>query len=224
VYEKKSSTPTAATDYQLYEFKFPFTSPRYAKWIHRVNRTNLIEVAPDAGVNIGDENYGGQPNNIDRVEIRLADVLLYKAEAEFYLNTDDKGLGEVNLIRERAGITLLSEITQDALEKEYKLEQFFEQRNWINLTRWRKLIQTVRTVSAYEYFKDDYEDVASIVNTFGAAVPGNQYPSSTNYPFFVKIHTHLHKKYDNVDGHFYRFPIPKGLTGTDLGIPQNPGY
>jgi hypothetical protein len=177
-------------------------------------------VAPDQG-----PNYAGQPNNIDRVEIRYADVLLYKAEAKFYLNSADKGLAEVNQIRTRAGISPLGTLTQEALENEYRLEQFFEQRNWVNLTRWRKLIQTVQSVSNYEYYKEKYKDVASIVTAHGAEVSGNTYSTSTNYPFFVKIYEHLHKKHDNVNGHFYRFPIPKGLTGAELGItPQNPGY
>ncbi|MDR0769190.1 MAG: RagB/SusD family nutrient uptake outer membrane protein [Dysgonamonadaceae bacterium] len=214
-----SIDPDEPANYRRYDFVFPITSPRYAKWIHRYNRTSLIEVAPDQGV-----NYAGQPNNIDRVEIRFADVILYKAEAKYYLNSGDKGLAEVNQIRSRAGLSPLSTLTKDALEKEYKLEQFFEQRNWVNLTRWRTLIKTVLTVENYEYFKPEYAAEDAIIAAHGEEVSGSQYPTSTNYPFFVKIHTHLHKKYDNVDGHFYRFPIPKGLTGTDLGIPQNPGY
>jgi hypothetical protein len=216
--EKTGSGSTPAA-YKQYDFTFPITSPRYAKWIHRYNRTTLIEVAYDQGV-----NYAGQPNNINRVEIRLADVLLYKAEAKFYLNSGDKGLAEVNQIRTRAGLSSLSTLTQAALENEYRLEQFFEQRNWVNLTRWRKLIQTVRKVSEYEYYKDKYATVGSITTAFGPAVSGTTYPTSTNYPFFVKIYAHLHKKYDNVNGKFYRFPIPTEY-GINKGVtPQNPGY
>jgi hypothetical protein len=219
LYDANEQNTGSTPPYKKYKFSFPVTSPRYAKWIHRYNRTTLIEVAYDQG-----PNYTGQPNNIDRVEIRLADVLLYKAEAKFYLNSGDKGLAEVNQIRSRAGISPLTTLTQEALENEYKLEQFFEQRNWVNLTRWRKLIQTVRKVSEYEYFKEDYKDVPSIVTKFGQAVSGTTYPTSTNYSFFAKIYTHLHKKYDNVTGKFYRFPIPKEY-GEDKGVlPQNPGY
>ncbi|MDR3351186.1 MAG: RagB/SusD family nutrient uptake outer membrane protein [Prevotellaceae bacterium] len=217
--DEKTGAGNTPQAYKKYGFTFPVTSPRYAKWIHRYNRTSLIEVAYDQGV-----NYAGQPNNINRVEIRLADVLLYKAEAKFYLNSGDKGLAEVNQIRARAGLDPLATLTKEALEKEYKLEQFFEQRNWVNLTRWRTLIQTVRKVSEYEYFKPEYQSVASIVSAHGPAVSGTNYPTSTNYPFFAKIYTHLHKKYDNVTGKFYRFPIPKQY-GEDVGITvQNPGY
>jgi hypothetical protein len=214
-----TATPDRAENYQKYLFRFPVTSPRYAKWIHRTNRTTLVEVAPGSSA--------GQPNNIDRVEIRLADVLLYKAEAKFYLNSGDKGLAEINQLRTRAGIEPLTALTQDALEKEYLLEQFFEQRNWVNLTRWHKLIQKVKSVDRYEYFKEDYKDVASIEAKFGSPVSGTTYPTSTNYAFFAKIYTHLHKKYDNVSGKFYRFPIPnKEQVGkSDLNItPQNPGF
>jgi hypothetical protein len=217
------ASPDTVTNYKKYDFIFPYTSPRYAKWIHRKNATNLRLVAPD--------QPNGQPNNIDRVEIRLADVLLYKAEAKLRLGSGDKGLAEINQIRQRAGLDVLTAITQDALEKEYQLEQFFEQRHWINLTRWRKLVASVLTVADYEYFKDDYQSVASIVNKFGAEVKSGKTRASerydagdTNYPFFVKIYEHLHKKYDNVSGKFYRFPIPGGLKGEDLGIAQNPGF
>ena len=106
------------------------------------------------------------------------------------------------------------------MEKEWTLELYFEQKNWLALTRRHKLVNTVLTVTpTYEYYKEDYKDVASQVAKFGPE------SSTTNYPFFAKVYKHLHSKTDNVTGKFYRFPIPKGLTGNDLGItPQNPGY
>ena len=43
--------------------------------------------------------------------------------------------------------------------------------------------------------------------------------------FFAKVNKHLHSKYNNIKGKHYRFPIPTGEKGEDLGIiPQNPGY
>jgi hypothetical protein len=202
------ASPAKTDDYTAYDFVFPVTSPRIGKYIHR--NANFPEVAP------GTEE--GQPNNINRIEIRYAEVLLIKAEALFYQNKAADALPLVNQLRQRAGLNALTSLTRADLENEWYLELFFEQKHWLNLTRWHTLIQHVLTVQDYEYFKDDYADETSIAAKFGEAT------DATNYPFFAKIHKHLHAKYDNVTGKFYRFPIPKGLTGDDLGITQNPGY
>ena len=207
--EPLKTTPTQASDYKAYSFTFPVTSPRIGKWIHR--STTYPQVAP------GSE--AGQLNDINRIEIRYAEVLLIKSEALFYLGQSTNAATVINQLRTRAGVSTYTTLTQDQLEKEWNLELFFEQKHWTNLTRWHKLVSTVLTdVPTYEYYKADYKDVPSIVAKFGAE------SSATNYPFFAKIYKHLHSKTDNVSGKFYRFPIPKGLSGNDLGIAQNPGY
>jgi hypothetical protein len=210
------ASPAKAEDFKAYDYVFPVTSPRIGKYIHR--HANFPEVAPGT--------QEGQPNNINRIEVRYAEVLLIKAEALFYLNRASEAVSLVNQLRARAGLDALTVLTQADLEKEWYLELFFEQKHWLNLTRWHKLIQNVLTVQNYEYFKDEYRSEESIAAAFGEAVEeGTEGKARTNYPFFAKVHKHLHAKYDNVKGKFYRFPIPKGLQGEDLGIsPQNPGY
>lgn len=201
--------PVKASDYKEYDYVFPVTSPRIGKWIHR--NAAYPEVASGTAA--------GQLNDINRIEIRYAEVLLIKAEALFYQNKLTDAATVINQLRTRAGVSTYTTLTQDQLEKEWNLELFFEQKHWINLVRWHKLVTTVLTqVPTYEYYKADYKDAATIAAKFGAA------SGSTNYPFFAKIYKHLHAKTDNVSGKFYRFPIPKGLSGNDLGIAQNPGY
>lgn len=203
------ASPKQASDYKAYNYTFPITTPRIGKWIHR--NATYPEVAPGSAA--------GQPNDINRIEIRYAEVLLIKAEALFYQNKQTDAAGVINQLRTRAGVSTYTTLTQTQLENEWNLELFFEQKHWINLTRWHKLVNTVLTkVPTYEYYKADYADATTIAAKFGAAT------SSTNYPFFAKIYKHLHSKTDNVSGKFYRFPIPKGLSGNDLGITQNPGY
>ena len=209
------ASPTKASDYTEFFFVFPVTSPRIGKFIHR--STVYPEVAPDQGA--GDEGGGGQPNDINRIEIRYAEVLLIKAEALFYQSKPTDAATVINQLRTRANQSTFTTLTQDQLEKEWNLEFFFEQKRWTNLTRWHKLISTVLTnVPTYEYYKEDYKSTDAEAAKFGAAT------ASTNYPFFAKIYKHLHAKTTNVSGKFYRFPIPKGLSGNDLGITQNPGY
>ncbi len=203
------ASPKKASDYKGYSYTFPVTSPRIGKWIHR--STSLPQVAPGT--------QAGQLNDINRIEIRYAEVLLIKAEALFYQNKATDAATVINLLRPRAGVSTYSTLTQAQLENEWNLELFFEQHRWINLTRWHKLVGAVTTnVPTYEYYKAKYADATTIAANFGAAT------STTNYPFFAKVYKHLHAKTDNVAGKFYRFPIPKGLSGNDLGIIQNPGY
>ena len=209
------ASPTKASDYKLFHFVYPVTSPRIGKFIHR-NKT-YPEVAPDQGT--GENGGAAQPNDINRIEIRYAEVLLIKAEALFYQNKPTDAATVINQLRTRANQSTYTTLTQDELENEWNLELFFEQKRWINLTRWHKLINTVLTnVPKYEYYKDQYASTDAQVAKFGAAT------NSTNYAFFAKIYKHLHSKTTNVSGKFYRFPIPKGLSGNDLGITQNPGY
>lgn len=210
------SQPKAVTDFKYYDYVYPATSPRVGKYIHR--NAKYPEVAP------GTE--AGQPNNINRIEIRYAEVLLTKAEALLNLGQAGDAVKPVNELRQRAGLNTLSTLTQASLEEEWYLELFFEQKHWLNLVRWRKLVNTILTVTPrFEYYKEDYKSVESQVAKFGPENDGSAEGSvKTNYPFFAKVYKHLHSKTDNVSGKFYRFPIPKGLSGNDLGIGQNPGY
>lgn len=209
------ASPKRSEDYKGYDYVFPITSPRIGKFIHR--NSTYREVAP------GSE--AGQPNNINRIEIRYAEVLLIKAEALLQLGRINEAAQVVNPLRERAGLDTYTTLTQQNLEKEWYLELFFEQRHWSNLVRWRKLVSTVLAdVPQFEYYKDDYSSVESIAARFGPENDGTSNGVKTNYPFFAKVHKHLRSKTANVNGKFYRFPIPKGLSGNDLGISQNPGY
>ncbi|GAB3431613.1 RagB/SusD family nutrient uptake outer membrane protein [Niabella aquatica] len=208
------ASPSKTEDYKVYNYTYPVTSPRIGKFVHR--NSKLTDVAP------GSE--AGQPNNINRIEIRYAEVLLTKAEALLQLGKSGEAAQVVNQLRQRAGLANYSTLTQEQLEHEWYLELFFEQRHWSNLVRWRKLIKTVLTdVPKFEYYKSDYSSVASQVAKFGPENDGTG-GTKTNYPFFAKVYKHLHSKTDNISGKFYRFPIPKGLSGNDLGISQNPGY
>jgi hypothetical protein len=214
-----SATPDTKANYKKYEYKFPITSPRFGKFIHRKGYTDaLIEVAPGT--------QDGQPNNINRIELRYAEVLLYKAEALLFLNRAAEALPLVNQLRARAfgdNAHSLTTLTKEALFKEWYLELSFEQKQWTNLVRWKTLIASIDKVRSYEYYKDDYEtseSVAAKAISDGLASEA----SEVNAAFFAKIYKHLHAKTDNIRGKHYRFPIPTN-GGINAGVaPQNPGY
>jgi hypothetical protein len=205
-----------------YDFAFPVTSPIYGKWIHRAGyATTSTTSTPPSIYRVGG-SAAAQPNNIDRIEVRYAELLLIKAEALLWQGKAGEALLLVNQIRSRAGIQPLSSLTKEDLFKEWDLELRFEQKRWTNLIRWRTLISTVKSVSNYEYFKEGYKDEESVLLT--ATARGVTDLETVNAPFYAKAYKHLHAKYDNVRVKHYRFPIPQ-LSGIDLGItPQNPGY
>jgi hypothetical protein len=205
-----------------YEWAFPVTSALYGKWIHRSGyaTTGNIPTILRAG-----GSDAAQPNNINRIEIRYAEVLLIKAEALFFLNRASEALPLINQLRERAfgdATHNLTSLTKEALFREWELELTFEQKRWTNLVRWKNLIETIQTVSEFEFFKEDYKNPESVITK--AADRGYENSEDVNAAFYAKVYKHLHAKYDNIKGKHYRFPIPQ-LSGIDLGVsPQNPGY
>ena len=183
---------------------WPVSIVRPGKWIHR--STNGLQ-ALDA-----------QPNSIDHIDFRLAEVYLIKAEAAFLLGNTSVALQAINQIRARADVNALTALTQEDLYREWENEFAQEQKHWLNLVRWRTLISTVTTkVPQFEYYKPAYGDL----NLF-KALPGTD---ESRFAFYQRVHKHLRAKAANINGHFYRFPIPQNLQRLDSGItPQNPGY
>lgn len=154
-------------------------------------------------------------NSVDRIEIRYAEVLLIKAEAEVLLGHAHLGADAFNQLRTRAGIATIAEPTLKDIQREWDYEFTYEQKTLLNLYRWKNLIATVQKVANYEHYHDSYA-VAGQTGRDGAEVSS----------FFVKIHKHLRAKHKNVQGRHYRQPIPTGLTGENLHLTpaQNPGY
>ena len=202
---KEFSIVTSITDPRdgsLHTYLPPVTLPVYGKGVDRSTSTSVYTSI--------------QYNYVDRIELRYAEVLLNKAEALVQLNRASEAEKPLNRIRERGFGDKAHNITAPTLsdiQKEWEYEFVYEQRHWQNLTRWRNLISTVLTVENFQHFDDSYATVGatakdgSVVNTF-----------------FARIHRFLKSKYQNINGHFYRFPIPFGSNNEDLGIDQNPGY
>ena len=195
---------------------WPVSVVRSGKWIHRASYDGPEYRATET-----------QPNDIDRIEYRYAEVLLIKAEALLALDRASDALALVNQVRQRAfGAHYehggqLTALTKEALYKEWDYEFAFEQKHWYNLVRWKNyLSMVINAVSNFEYYKDKYASAASI----NAAFPDEAV--TINAPFYVKLHDVQHAKLDNLKGKFYRLPIPAtNYEGDILNItPQNPGW
>ena len=158
------------------------------------------------------ENLEIKQNSVDRIEIRYAEVLLTKAEALVQLGRNSEAAEPFNQLRRRAGIEEVSAPTFDQIKREWDYEFTYEQFSVLNSYRWKDLISSVKKVSAYKHFADDWK--TALGNTYNA----------DQEAYFTKVHNHLKAKYNNVRGKHYRQPIPTGLSGEALGLAQNPGY
>lgn len=158
------------------------------------------------------ENLEIKQNSVDRIEIRYAEVLLTKAEALVQLGRNTEAAEPFNQLRRRAGIAEVSAPTFPEIKREWDYEFTYEQFSVLNSYRWKDLISSVKKVSAYKHFADDWK--TALGNTYNA----------DQEAYFTKVHNHLRAKYNNIRGRHYRQPIPTGLSGEALGIAQNPGY
>ncbi|OAV67362.1 SusD family protein [Bacteroidales bacterium Barb6] len=181
---------------------WPLSIVRPGKWIHRTT-TGLSEET--------------QPNDIDHIDFRFGEVYLIKAEAQFFLGSEDKGLAAINTLRARAHVPALTAVALQDLYNEWGYELAFEQKHWLNLVRWRTLLSSFNKIKSFEYYKDAYNNQAAF-----EALPG---ADKTRFAFYARIYKHLHAKIKNIDGHYYRFPIPLSESYNELGVVgQNPGY
>ncbi len=206
------ATKIEYTDGVIDTLTWPVSIVRPGKWIHR---------ATDGTFRAVDE----QPNNIDHIDFRYAEILLIKAEALFFLGRTSEALPLINQLRERAfgghyeHGGRLTTLTEEDLYNEWEYEFSFEQKHWINLVRWRILLSRIKnTVPNYEYYKLEYQSAATIREAFPDVA------TNVNAAFYARVHKHLRAKISNLDGKQYRFPIPLSEDYTDLGITQNPGY
>lgn len=157
-----------------------------------------------------------EKNDVDQIEIRYAEVLLNAAEALVKLHNHGKAKELVNQLRHRAwgdDSHALEYVGLEEVQAEWGYEFLYEHKHWQNLVRWGKLISTLQNVTGNPLYSEEN------------ATEGTVTRRGTVSSYAVRSHSILHSKYENANGHLYRFPIPVGLEGEDLGIrPQNPGY
>jgi hypothetical protein len=159
--------------------------------------------------------------DLDRLEIRYAEVLLIKAEALIESNQNLPTAKElINTIRRRAyqvgefavvgngnGLNRADiEVTANdqaglraALRNERKNEFVYEQKRWLDLIRWHNLVETVLTVQ--------------------------NYPEYTATPkagsFHEKVKKHLQTRVAAVNANplrYYRLPIPDAARATNPNL------
>lgn len=105
------------------------------------------------GEGFNDESADPSQNNI--IVVRLADVVLLKAEAHARLDENSLALPLLNSIRTRAGLTALTEATAaqeygdivSAIMHERSIELCFEGHRWFDLVRTNKAIEVMEPIN-----------------------------------------------------------------------------
>ena len=150
--------------------------------------------------------------DVDWIEMRYAEILLNKAEAAVNLIgkevngtivTADDALEPVNLLRRRAGTTVLATVDEAKIMNERRCELAFENRIFWDLKRWRKYEETIQN------------------KTFHALYP---YYVFDEGKYIFKIHERSEIRY-TFDSKSYYAPISSSVIAKSNGaIIQNPGY
>lgn len=100
-------------------------------------------------------------SSTDFYVFRYAEILLNYAEAGYYLNRGD-AIDKMNEVRERAGMPLLTDLTEDKIRQERQVELAFEEHRYWDLRRWRIAVDVLDGVRLqgfkweYDYDTDKY--------------------------------------------------------------------
>jgi hypothetical protein len=140
------------------------------------------------------------------IELRYAEVLLNRAEADIETNQLGDALICLNDIRDRAGAPALAlaDMTTDTVRKERTKELAFENHYWWDIKRWRiadVLLNNARFKALMPYFIYDEKKY-----------------------IFLKEPESFQRNY-NFDKRFYYEPIPGGEAAKNPNLyPNNPNY
>ncbi|MFT3680144.1 MAG: RagB/SusD family nutrient uptake outer membrane protein [Ferruginibacter sp.] len=158
-------------------------------------------------------NYKTAQNKIDLftsstawIELRYAEVLLNRAEADIETGQFADALECLKKIRKRAGAAepTMADMTPEFVQNERCKELAFENHYWWDIKRWRvadKILNNARFRALLPYFVKDE----------------NKY-------IFIKERETFDRNY-YFDKRFYYEPIPQGEINKNSNLaPQNPGY
>lgn len=143
-------------------------------------------------------------SSTDWIIFRYGEVLLNFAEAAFELSKPEEALNAINMIRKRAGIAELNNLTQEKIRHERKVELMFEGHRYWDLRRWRTATTELSINQSGLRYILNYE-----TGKFKLKVRENQ-DGTVNTPFF-------HVKN-------YYLPITIRRTNNNPNLVENPGY
>ena len=146
-------------------------------------------------------------SSTNNILIRLAEMYLNRAEAAFYLNHSDKGLSDINIIRNRAGMPAKSTIDEQSIRYERMAELCFENGNrYWDLIRWR---------TAHLEINKDFSGIRLI----------KKFNTNTYQVKFLKF-TGTAAPFESRFGieHYYKPITPGRISNNPNLAPENPNY
>lgn len=146
----------------------------------------------------------GAYSDQDFIIFRLGEIYLNLAEAAFELGQSEIALSAINEIRERAGVPKLtaSNLNQEAIRHERKIELAFEGIRYWDLRRWR----TAHIALSGQFHKLNIYYIKSR-NTYGYEI--------------INCQGNLSRTFAE---HHYYFPIERKHITENPNMKQNPGY
>lgn len=167
--------------------------------------------------------------------LRFSDVLLMYAEAENKLTPGSSvALDAVNRVRARAKATLLTEIDEELIQEERRLELCFEGHRKYDLLRWGILEEKVNeTKELMETLGAATDFVNSDWSVYAEANLGDDgIPSSGDEPDVLEIrYNSFSGSFSYLDGYLnfdiskhYILPIPDQELGVNTILTQNKGW
>jgi len=142
-------------------------------------------------------------SQLDWPAIRLAEVYLTKAEADFQLNKLPEAVEALNPTRERAGISLVDEttISMQKIQNEWLAEFAFENKRFWDLRRWR---------IAENVLNHQFSGLRTI------------WHKKSNKYYFLPLQAESFNRVFRSE--FYYNPISKERIDNNPLLVQNPGY
>lgn len=126
-------------------------------WPYKAPNRNTVKTGAHVKKRIDEGIVGplGGEDNTDYIAFRLGEIYLNLAEAAFYLNKDGEALDAINVIRARAEMPAKTEVNEDIIRNERRVELFWEDHSWFDLRRWR-IAEAVLNDTRFQALKYEY--------------------------------------------------------------------
>jgi hypothetical protein len=137
---------------------FEYGDLRWTNWVDSTDYQGSMFYYP---FKYKDRAQSGYPSVENYTLLRYAEQFLVRAEAEANLGQLPAAIGDVNVIRKRAGLPLLSDSlpaskVSSAIQQENRIEFFAEWgHRWLDLKRWNLAIGMADTISYKTNLKKD---------------------------------------------------------------------
>ncbi|MBT3382618.1 MAG: RagB/SusD family nutrient uptake outer membrane protein [Prolixibacteraceae bacterium] len=117
-------------------------------WPNKAPNRNTVKTGAHVKKRVDEGIVGplGGEDNADYIVFRLGEIYLNLAEAAFYLGKDGEALDAINIIRTRAEMPAKTEVNEDIIRNERRVELFWEDHSWFDLRRWRIAEETLNDV------------------------------------------------------------------------------